>query len=261
MSETLKLAGYYGAGTIDGSSVLITSGSVTTTRNVSYLEMVALPKTGMAGRVIHADGTESYEATIGFELYTGSTGILSASGLLSRGRSHTFSMSDGYNGVKGTNCYVTSASFSASSGSIISGNVSFTCKDKFSFGNAANDWKGEETPMGYWISGGNGKIASWSLSMSQNAEPMYGNEDKVEPHYIKIGLVSYELTVDSYERIKTDTETDSDASINIGTGEVTLKGSITGTGYDFGGTGNLGTYKYVFGTGSNTGKSNTLVIS
>ena len=260
MAETLKLAGYYGAGKIDGSSVLITSGSVTTTRNVSYLEMVALPKTGMAGRVIHADGTESYEASIGFELYTGSTGILSANGLLQRGKEHTFSMSDGYNGVKGSRCYVTSASFSASSGGIITGNVSFTCKNKFSFGDASNDWRGEETPMGYWISGGKGKIASWSLSMSQHAEPVYGNEDKVEPHYIRVGLVSYELTVDSYTQIEKNTETDTEASINIGTGEVTLKGSITGVEYDFGGNGNLGTYKYVFGTGSNTGKSNTLVI-
>ena len=260
MAETLKLAGYYGAGTIDGSTVMVTSGSVTHSLNPSYLEMVSLPKTGQRGRVIHADGVASYEASISFELYTGSSGILSANGLLSRGKEHSFTMSDGYNGASGGECYVTSASFSASSGGIISGQVSFTGKKPFAFGKASNTWIADETPMGYWTSGG-GKIASWTLTMSQDATPMYGNEDKIDPHYIRIGHVNYELTVEAYEQIKSNVNPDTEASINIGTGEVTLQGSITGTGYDFGGIGGLGTFKYVFGTGSNTGRSDKLVIS
>ena len=260
MAEELRLGGFSGGGQIDGSTVFVTSGSVNTIETPSYLEAVSLPRTGMRGRIIHADGTKAYEASISFELYSGSKGLLSPTGLLERGKAHSFGMSDGYNEVKNSGGFVTSVSFSAASGGIISGNVSLVFPGQFTFSGVSTPFLGDEIPMGYWTSGG-GKIADWNLSMSQDATPMYANKDETDPHYIKIGLVSYELTVTSYEEIKSGVQTMTNTQINIGTQEVTLTGSITSTGFDMSGGNSLGVYKYTFQSGSDTGKANTLVIA
>ena len=185
--------------------------------------------------------------------------LFSTSGLLGRGKAHTFSLSDGYNGVSGSNAYVTSATIQASSGGIVSGNVSFVLKDDFNYGNVSNAYHGSEIPLGYWTTGG-GKIADWSLSMSQDASPMYANKDEVKPHYIKIGLVTYELSVTSYEQVQKSPNSEETGSIKIGTSDVTLEGNISETRYEFGGTSGLGTFRYRFSSGSKNGKSDSLVI-
>ena len=258
MADVIRLGGFSGGGKLDGATILVTSGSVTSGVTPAYLEMTALPKEGMAGRVIHADGVARHEASLGFELYSGSSGAIST--LFDRGTTHSFEMSDGYNGVSGTEGYVTSATIQAASGGIISGSVSLVFKKEFSYSASSNTYLGSEIPLGYWISGG-GKISDWSLSMSQDAQPMYGNTDDTDPHYIKIGTVSYELSVTSYEQVaKEASGTAKTTTINIGVGEKTIIGTISETGYNFGGTSGLGTFTYKFSSGSNDGKSGTLVI-
>jgi hypothetical protein len=112
--------------------------------------------------------------------------------------------------------------------------------------------------LGYWTTGSAtpGLIRGWTLTMTQDAELVYKNENSMEPDYIKIGLVMYSLQVTTYRNLASALDT-----ILIMTSSFTLSGHTTGAGFSFGGVTDLGSYNYTFETASPDENSNTLVIT
>lgn len=262
MAYVVKRLGFGGSAVIGGVQVLIVSGSLTEARSPSFMEMIqAPPDDSMAGRVVHADGTRNYSGSLGFDLHSSAMSLFSVTsgGLLCRGTSFDVGINDGEEDWRMTGCKATSVTISGAAGATLAAEVSFIGLLARQSGITTNNFiRDSATPIGYWYSGnnsGDNEIKDWTLSFSQSANLVYRNENSPEPGYIKVGLVSYSLSVTSYAPLSSDQDV-----IKIVTSTFTLTGKTTGSGYTFGGVTDVGTYSYTFETGSTNGKSDTLVI-
>lgn len=267
MIPTKKLLGYGGSASVAGTQLLITSGSFDVSTAVSYLEMISTPPaTTKAGRVQFAEGTRGYTGTLSFDVHeTGLDLFKTTGGLLERYFKFDVGINDGVTDYKMTDCKLTSLVISGSVGGLINAQISFLSKSSKESGSTPHVFiRDTAIPLGYWWSGtaDGDNVKDWSLSMTQDAELMYKNVANTpgspeDPGYIKIGLVSYVLSVTSYKLLTPGTT----QAISIATKTFTLTGNATGSGYGFVGITDLGEYSYVFETGSDTGKSDGLVIS
>lgn len=260
MAPTKKLLGYGGSASIGSTQVLITSGSFDVAREVSYLNMINTPpSTTMAGRVRHADGTQGYTGSLAFDVHEGAMALFAVTGgLLQRYYEFEVGINDGVADWKMSKCKLSSLTLAGTVGGLVTAQVSFLAKEGKKTGATPSVFiRDTADPIGYWYTGtgASDNIRDWNLSMSQEAELVYKNEDSIEPAYIKIGLVTYTLAVTSYQEL-TDP-----AAITIATDSFTLTGNTVGKGFSFGGLTDMGSYNYTFETSSDDGDSDTLVIA
>jgi hypothetical protein len=254
-----KRLGYGGSATVDGRQVLITSGSFSEATSISYLNMISTPPNAtMAGRVKHADGTRGYTGSLSFDLYDDTMDLfVPTAGLLERYYSFDVGINDGAQDWKMTSCKLTSLTISGAVDGLLNAQLSFVSKAGKVVDLVTNNFiRDTAIPIGYWYSGAGASdnIVDWSLTMNQEAELVYKNEDTIEPAYIRVGLVNYVLSVTSYKALTAP------STIKIETKSFTLNGETTGSGFAYGGLTNLGTYNYTFETSSDT-TSDSLVIS
>ena len=109
--------------------------------------------------------------------------------------------------------------------------------------------------VGYWWSGGP-DVRDWSMTMNQAVEAAYGNEDSVEPKYLRVGLVDYVLTANLYKEVGT---LFNDNQISICTSEFQLTGKLQTKGYTFAGVTELGTYSHTFETSALNDATGTVI--
>ena len=264
MTDTAKVLGYGGSAVIDGKQVLVTSGSFSDAITVSYLNMVSTPPTAgaQANRVKHADGTAAYSASLSFDVTVDSMGMFSTSALLRRAFEFDVGVDDGNVAFVMQKCKVSSLSLSGTAGGLVTASVSVTAPAAEAAGSVSNlfirDDPSKGDLVGYWWTGaGSGlKAKSWTFSMNQEITSAYGNKNETKPLYLRIGQAEYALEVESY----TPAFGDSDV-VYIATSSFTLTGSTSETGFQFNGVTELGTYRYAFVSGSDTGKSDGVVIT
>ena len=278
MTAVKKVLGYGGSAAIGATQVLITSGGFEQASSISYLNMISTPPSvpapGSSGavRVQHASGTNAYTGDLSFDVHQAALALFSPTGGLLQ-RYYAFDVGIqagandlGYSGTiqedwKMTGCKLTSLSLAGAAGGLVTAQLSFMALAGKALGTTPNAFiRDSAEPLGYWYTGtANGEdVKDWNLSMSQDAEFVYKNVDTVEPAYIKIGLVSYTLTVNSYQNLF---PAGTSAAITIATDTFTLTGRPNSRGFSFGGVSDVGTYSYAFETSSQTGKSDALVIS
>lgn len=261
MVPVKKKLGYGGAGLLAGYQVLITSGSLDFSSNPAFLDMVATPPMSTtAGRVKHATGTTSCTGTLSFDVTDAIMPLFSPyGGLLDRFNTFTAGINDGENNSAMADCKVTSLTISGSAGGLIAASVSFIGLQIISGSGVPTNFIRDTTPpMGYWYSGNTASgIKDWELSMTQDATPVYRNESSSSPGYIRVGNVSYSLSVTSYLPL---TPMGSTAGISISTRSFLLVGQTMSSGFSFGGITDFGTYRYTFETSSQTNRSDGVVI-
>lgn len=235
---------------IDGAQVLITSGAYTSSYNSSWLQMISTPPldTQPAGRVLHADGSNQYAGSLSFDVTSGVMPIFSISRMLKRWYTFSVGMNDGNLAFEMADCKATSVSLSGAAGGLVSASVSFVAKATFSAGSVARDFVRDDDVVGYWWSGAQSgmKVKSWTFTMSQDVQPVFGNLASSEPLYLKAGLVEYSLEVESY----TPPSAGNSNVVYISTSSFTLTGVSFEEGFQYNGMTDLGTYRYVFGTGA-----------
>ena len=268
MTAVKKVLGYGGSAAIGATQVLITSGGFEQASSISYLNMISTPPSvpapGSSGavRVQHASGTNAYTGDLSFDVHQAALALFSpGGGLLQRYFDFNIGIFDGESDWKMTGCKLTSLSLAGAAGGLVTAQLSFMALAGKALGTTPNAFiRDSAEPLGYWYTGtANGEdVKDWNLSMSQDAEFVYKNVDTVEPAYIKIGLVSYTLTVNSYQNLF---PAGTSAAITIATDTFTLTGRPNSRGFSFGGVSDVGTYSYAFETSSQTGKSDALVIS
>ena len=260
---TKLLLGYGGSASIESTQLLITGGSFDDSSTISYLNMIKTPPSAiMTGRVQHAWGTKSYSGSLSFDVHDGAMALFASSGgLLERYYEFDVGINDGVTDWKMEDCKLTSLTLSGSVGGLISSQVSFmSTKTKASGGTPHVFIRDTAVPMAYWYSGiGSGDdIRDWSLSMTQEVEPVYKNIDSTisgeSPAYLKVGLVSYTLSVTSFKNLTPG------AIIKVGGTTFTLTGNTAGKGFSFTGITDVGAYSYTFETSSDDGDSDTSVI-
>jgi hypothetical protein len=262
MIPVKKKLGYGGSATIGTHQVLITSGGFEKAVSIPYLNMINTPPdTTFAGRVKHADGTNGYTGSLSFDVYDDTLSLFETSnGLLERYYEFDIGINDGENDWKMEACKLTSMTISGSEGGLVNAQISFLAKKGMASGFTANNFIRDEVPIGYWYTGtgdANDKVKDWSLAMTQEASIVYKNEDSMEPAYIKVGLVTYVLSITSFTQITTPSK------IKIATKNFTLTGDTTGMGFAPGGLTGIGTYSYTFETSAQSGDptSDALVIT
>jgi hypothetical protein len=118
-----------------------------------------------------------------------------------------------------------------------------------------------DIPQGYWYSG-NTNIKDWSLTMTQEAVPVYTNEDTAEPRYIRVGLIGYTLQVTTYEQLfpYAPSPVAGSDQIFITTSSFTLAGKLTSEGTSFNGPSELGGYVHTFETSASAASGSGAVI-
>jgi hypothetical protein len=223
-----------------------------------------LPSMTKASKVVHADGTSAYSGSLSFDVTTAAMGLFTTSGLFGRYYPFDVGIHDGTVGYTMTGCKATSVSVSGVAGGLVSASVSFVGKTGFQSGVVSNNFIRDETTsegalLGYWWSGAKStlKAKSWTFLMSQEVTPVYGNESGMEPLYVRVGLVEYTLEVESYTQLAVG-ESD---TVYIQTKTFALTGNTNERGFQYNGVTELGTYRYVFGTGTVTGASDGTVLS
>jgi len=272
MTNNLKRLGFGGSAVIDGVQVLVTSGSLDIAKSPSYLNPLDISPTQVSrSRVLHADGTEAYSLNIGLDVTQNFLGVLTTLKLFKRRYSFTAGFNDGETAKGLTNCFVTSLSISGAAGGLMTASLSLVSSSSPSTPIVPNNyigfqgatgWSPNDFPLGYWYSG-NTNVKDWSLSMTQEANPVYLNQDVPTPRYIKVGLVTYTLQVTTYEQVYpySPSPTGGTDEIKISTGSFTLTGKVTSESATFNGPSDLGGYTHSFETSANatTGSGDTII--
>jgi hypothetical protein len=256
-TDDTKRLGYGGSAEIDGIQVLVTSGGFTTEKTPSVLEAYSLqPSTNSRARMKHADGVEAYSGEVSLDVTKDALPLFSVTRLLSRGYMFKVGVHDGEKAEEMDDCLVTSLTLSGMAGGLITASVSVasaSAPEESLF--VLNDFiRDNEPPYGYWYSG-NTDVRDWTLSMTQDASPVYVNEDETAPRYLRIGLFDFSLQVTTYEQLRRHD------SISIATSSFTLQGDTTSEAFQFTGVTDLGTYAHSFETAAaiSVGSGDTII--
>jgi hypothetical protein len=258
---------------VDGVQVLITSGSLDTTKTPSYLNPLSIPPTmDSRTKVLHADGIEAYSLSLGFDVTQNFLDILTTVKLFKRRYQFDVGFNDGENNHGLLKCYLTSLSVSGAAGGLMSASLSVISTststpiipdDYIGFQGSSSTWE-KDRPMGYWYSG-NQNVKDWSLAMSQEVVPVYLNKDVTTPQYMRVGMIGFTLQVSTYEALYptgySPTPTAGTDKVKISTSAFTITGKVTAENKSFNGPSELGGYSHTFETSSDTGDSSGIIIT
>lgn len=241
--------------------MLITGGNFDDARSISYLDYLdILPVSLSRSKVKHADGTRAYSGSVNFDVSEKTIDLFALTRLFERRYSFIVGINDGEDSYTMSDCYISGISLSGAPAGLISASVSFVSSDGKTAAAVANNYilnyntDPTNKPAAYWWSG-NTDVRDWSLNFSQDAVPVYSNEDEVDPRYIKVGLISYSLQVVTYSELDHD-------DIEIITKSFTLTGDTNSKGYTFNGPTDLGMYSHSFETAADaTVGSDDIIIT
>jgi hypothetical protein len=214
--------------------------------------------------VLHADGVDSYSGSVGFDVTKDSMQLFTTARLLQRFYSFSVGLHDGNDSYVMANCKASSVTLSGAAGGLVSASISFTATTAQAAGAVKNFFIRDPSAdtgylVGYWWSGAEStlKTKSWTFTMSQEVTPVYGNQNSTAPLYLRVGLVDYSLEVESFNQLLSGYSN----VVYIATESFTLTGTNFEAGFQYNGVTDLGTYRYLFGTGVTVGDSAQPVIS
>lgn len=238
------LLGYGGSAIIQNVQVLVTSGSFDTAMSISYLTPMDIPPTfDSRTRVVHADGVKAYTGSVAVDVTENFLTLLDTDDLFKRRYCFDVSLFDGVDGYTMENVYLTSMTLSGSPGGIITASLSFTGPNEWQSDTVTHNFIRDEEPLAYWWSG-NTDVSDWTLTLNQDVQPVYSNEDTMDPRYMRIGLWDFSLDVSTYETLRQH------EFIVVKTKKFTLTGNTSSEGYSYNGATSIGTYKHVFESGA-----------
>jgi hypothetical protein len=248
MADAVVL-GYGGSAVVDGIQVLVTGGSFTRERNISYVNMISIPPTyDSRTRVASAEGTHIVTGSVNFDMTDAFMPKLATDQFLRRRHQFTIGLHDGIDSYQLENCYMTSLSLAGAPGGLITAAISFTSGELWSAASVTNAFIRDQVPLGYWYSG-NTDVREWTFTVNQDVQGVYLNQDTVWPRYLRIGLWDATLEVTTFDQI-----IEHDA-VKISTSTFTIVGNTGGSGYTLGGQTDLGTYTHRFDSGTELGTS------
>ena len=268
----LKRLGFGGSAVVAGVQVLYTGADLTTSLTPSYQMPLDISPTAVSrSKTLHAMGVESYAGNVSLDVTQNFLAILTTATLFARRYQFTFGFNDGETSKEMLNCYATSVTVSGAAGGLMTASISMTSATKWTqpptipvtdayIGFQGGDVK--NIPKGYWHSG-NTNVKDWSLSMTQDAVPVYTNQDTPAPRYIRVGLVSYTLQVTTYEQLYPYGAVTTSDNIIISASTFTLTGRLTSEGTSFNGPSDLGGYVHTFETAADasTGSGDVIITT
>lgn len=259
MTDINKRLGYGGSGAIDGTQVLLSSGSLEEGVSPSFITAYDIsPTEASRSRMLHADGVVVWSGSLSFDVTATSLSVLGTGKLLKRYYQFDVGIDDGNDSYTLADCHATSVSMQGAPGGLISAQVGVISGEQSTSGGVPNSnilHDGGQQPYGYWYSG-NTDVRDWNFTMTQDVQPVYSNENIMEPKYLKVGLITYSLQVTTYDAVIAHT------SISVATASFNLSGVTTGEGYTFNGITDLGMYSHTFETSADaTAGSDDIIIT
>lgn len=193
-----------------------------------------------------AKGTCSFNGSISFQLTQGALDYFFKNtsddnqdeSLFFNKNSFTIIIYDGLNSVQVKNCIWQSISIQCEPNSLITMSINFQ-----SLNGHEEEFQEEETNekniknfdnslIPYWQSGAENML-SFQLNMERNVTPVYLNNDFVTPTYLRVGLISVNISANYYEKQSfNDSSTNSSSSnqkdmiIKIGDKILTISGMV-----------------------------------
>lgn len=243
MVDDSRRLGYGGSAVIAGQQVLMTSGGFASAESPSYLEPWDISPTAVSrSRVLHADGTKAYSGELSLDVTDAFLLVLTTSTLLGRRYQFDVGIHDGESAEIMEDCYLTSLNLTGAPGGLIAASVSFVSANAPQVSiSVDNNFIRDDVPLGYWYSG-NTDVRDWSFTMNQAVEPVYRNEDSMDPRYLKVGMVDYSLAVTTFDAVIAHN------AIDIKTSTFTLTGVTVSSEYAFAGITDIGNYRHTFET-------------
>ncbi|MCK9154618.1 MAG: hypothetical protein M0P12_00740 [Paludibacteraceae bacterium] len=246
--------GYGGRGFINGTEVLMTSGSLENSVSPAYTSgyLAPMDETNRS-RVLHADGTVTHSGSMGFDLTLNGLSVIE--NLMSRNQRFSVEMYDGKYGfeIGGTGedgCVLDTITVNGTPNGFIAASLNFSCRNpaskKFSSLSTNNRDSHISDIIPYWWSG-NSYVRDWNLTYSQTVTPKFSNLNRYQlitegilassPVYLFVGEVSINLDFNTFCPLVTDT-------VYIATDSFKIVGRTTATGYSIGGLNELPSYRY-----------------
>lgn len=174
-----------------------------------------------------AKGTYSFNGNINFQL---TQGALDYFFRISKNKSNvekyspffnkdsfTIIIYDGLNGIQVKHCIWQSISIQCNPNSLITMSINFQSlnnhKENFQVNKTDYDLddRFSHALIPYWQSGAENML-SFQLNMERNVTPVYLNNDYLTPTYLRVGLISVNMSANFYEQQKSDSSLSDDSS-------------------------------------------------
>jgi len=239
--------GYGGNATIDGHYVLITSGSLSKSLNIPFVNPYDAPATeDDRTKVKMGDGVYSYSGSLGFDMSVSAVENLINSNFLVRNNEFTVALNDGHKGYTINNCKFDNVTFTSSVGALFTGSIGFQSIDDFTENAVGPEKKylfddaPENQLVKYWHTGASG-VESFTITISQSLSPVYLNVVDQGPQYIRAGLWDLTFEVSAWDSWLEHT------SLKLGRRTINiLTGEHTAWNYNYGGQNETGSHSYTY---------------
>lgn len=244
--------GHGGGAYLNGVYVPATGGSMDNSVSVQYQSGYLMGSDSTSrSRILHSDGTVTHSGSVSFDLTTSSLSVVSNI-IRTRGLDFNVKLMDGAFSREMTNCYATSITLSGSPSGVLNGTVNFMGPtpsipdNNILEPNARDSFTDGLIP--YWWSG-NSYVRDWTLTYNQNIVPKFCNKTSgfynmisdgiaaVSPTYLFVGEIDVTIDFTTFCPLASD-------NVNISTNNFKIVGRTTSSGYNMGGSNDLGTYKY-----------------
>jgi len=232
--------------------LLMTGGGMSHDKNIPYMNMMQmLPDNKSRTRCAFSYGTWVSNGNLTFDVTEKNLDLFTKDNLLKRNTEFDVYIGDGIKAWKMTKCKYSSLSLSGSVSSLMSCNISFMSHNPIEESGTSPTYIRDDRLIAYWETG-NIDISDWSLSISQDVQPRYGNTNSVWPLYLRAGLWEMGLDVTTYEQLRAHD------TVNIKTKSFKITGISASSGYSFNGIDQFGTYQHRFESSAPVGTLDSL---
>lgn len=215
MSDTILTVGYGGYVKLDGVLCQVTSASVNKTYNIPTLTPFYQPfmdnETSAKSLIRAAYGTCSFSGQVTVQLTEGILGkIFEGScetiydGFFAKNKKFEVIIHDGINEVTIPNCMWQSINLQCQPSSLVTVSISFQSDNK---GNEnlnvkktsmSEEYKFSDNLIPYWQTGADDML-QFNMTIDRALTPVYLNNDKIAPTYIRPGLINISLNATYYD--------------------------------------------------------------
>lgn len=235
--------GYGGFASIDGQSVLVTSGSLEKSITPVLIDPLSCPIDGNRFPLIIGSGINAWTGSVAFDLTLDSVSKIVSSNFIKRNSVFDVVLCDGNKSYSAPSAKWSSITISASPNALV------TCSVSFSYTNSKSDnfithssskisVDFDDPLLSYWFTGEE-EVESFTLTFNKNLTPVYANGSPNNPLYLREGLINATMQVSAWDTWL------SHQSLKIADKTVSFSEAVQeNTTFSYGGLNSTGTHSY-----------------
>ena len=233
----------------DANTVFLTGASVNITANRPVQQTYRSHRTNTnVSSILVGVGTVNISGNITFDMSRQNLSYFLNSNRIKRNTYFHFGMSDGKSQYIVYHCVWNSISFSASVGSLVSCNISYTALNKrqTTIGTPSRKPSSayfDHSLVAYWDTAVGNCIQSFNVTFTQNVTPVYLNNSFLTPTYLRCGNIAATADIESWQSWQDVNE------VKIGSKTITFNKSMYNMiQYSHAGAADIGKHKFQIST-------------